>query len=147
MKRFTVLAVLLSLVSSPSFAKLHKDVYSVPCSLLWSAVKDALRNSGKYGILGMENSEMTATYSMGVGALGAKRSNSVVLNVKGDNSCEMVTQSGYSGLGNNDAGDFKKRVDTSLSKLQASPSPAPAAPGNPPAKPENPPGKEGSPNQ
>ena len=72
----------------------------------------------------------------------------MVLNVKGDSSCEMVTQSGYSGLGNNDAGDFKKRVDASLAKLQASPPPAaPAKPENPPAKSDNPPAKSDSPNQ
>jgi hypothetical protein len=146
MGRIAVVALMLSVFVGPSFAKIHKDMYSVPCSVLWSAVKDTLRNSGKYGILGIENAEMTATYSMGMGSLGQKRSNSVVLNVKGDSSCEMVTQSGFSGLGTNDAGDFKKRVDASLAKLQASP-PAAAKPESPLAKPANPPGKVDSPNQ
>jgi len=54
----------------------------------------------------------------------------VTLNSKGDNSCEMLVQSGYSGWTNNDAGDFKKRVDESLAKLQP-PQPAP------PAKPDD----------
>jgi hypothetical protein len=103
---------------------MHKDMYSVSCTTLWSAVKDTLRNSGKYGILGMENTEMTATYTMGVGSAGQKRQNSVVLNVKGDASCEMVVQSGYSGFTNDDAGDFKKRVDKSLAQQQ----PPPASP-------------------
>jgi len=94
-------------------------------------VKDTLRNSGKYGIMGMDSTEMTATYTMGIGAVGQKRVNSVVLNTKGDSSCEMVVQSGYSGLTNDDAGDFKKRVDKSLAQLQSAP-PVPAA------KPENP---------
>jgi len=134
MRTITALALMLLAAVPTSFAKIHKDMYSVPCSVLWPAVKDTLRNSGKYGILGMDNTEMTATYSMGIGSLGQKRSNSVVLNVKDDTSCEMVTQSGFSGLGNNDAGDFKKRVDASLAKLQASP-PAPAQPESPPAKP------------
>ena len=71
---------------------------------------------------------MTATYSMGMGSLGQKRSNSVNLNAAGDNSCDMVVSSGYSGLGNNDAGDFKKRVDASLAKMKEQPAP--------PAKPE-----------
>jgi hypothetical protein len=149
MKRFTVVAVMLLIVAAPSFAKVHQDTYSVPCSVLWSAVRDTLRNSGKYGILGMENSEMTATYTMGIGSAGQKRQNSVVLNAKGDASCEMVVQSGYSGIGNNDAGDFKKRVDTSLAKLQATPT-APAAPAksdSPPAKSDNPPAKADSPNR
>lgn len=70
---------------------------------------------------------MTATYSMGMGSAGQKRQNSVVLNVKGDASCEMVVQSGYSGIGNDDAGDFKKRVDKSLAQQQSQPTP-PAKP-------------------
>jgi hypothetical protein len=33
----------------------------------------------------------------------------------------MQIQTAYSGLANNDAGDFKKRVDESLAKLKAAP--------------------------
>jgi len=124
MKRLGTAVFVLLMVVEPSFAKMHKDMYSVSCTTLWSAVKDTLRNSGKYGILGMENTEMTATYTMGVGSAGQKRQNSVVLNVKGDASCEMVVQSGYSGFTNDDAGDFKKRVDKSLAQQQ----PPPASP-------------------
>src|SRR5208337_2599491 len=111
MGRIAVVALMLLTVAGPSFAKTHKDVYSVPCSVLWTAVKDTLRNSGKYGILGLVDTEMTATYSTGLGSAGQKRQNSVALNAKGDASCEMVTQSGFSGFTNDDAGDFKKRVD------------------------------------
>jgi hypothetical protein len=124
MKRLALISFVV-LLAAPSFAKVHKDMYSVSCTTLWAAVKDTLRNSGKYGILGMDNNEMTATYSMGIGSAGQKRQNSVVLNSKGDASCEMVVQSGFSGLNNDDAGDFKKRVDKSLAALQAS-STAPA---------------------
>jgi hypothetical protein len=46
-------------------------------------VKDALRNSGKYGILGIDNTEMTASFVIG-GTLSGKRINSLVLNAKGD---------------------------------------------------------------
>lgn len=38
----------------------------------------------------------------------------------------MVVQSGFSGLDNNDACDFKKRVDASLAKLKAASPPPPA---------------------
>jgi hypothetical protein len=40
----------------------------------------------------------------------------------------MQIQTAYSGLGNNDAGDFKKRVDESLAKQKpaASPEAAPS---------------------
>jgi hypothetical protein len=116
--------------AAPAFAKTHKDSYSVPCSVLWPAVKDTLRNSGKYGIIAIDNTELTASFNIG-GTLTGKRVNSVVLNGKGD-SCEMQVQTAFSGITNNDAGDFKKRVDESLAKQQQ-PSP-PASP----AKPESP---------
>src|ERR1700676_865934 len=131
MRRIAVAALMLVIFAGPAVAKVHTDVYPVACREMSPAVKDTLRNSGKYGILGMDSAEMTATYSMGIGSIGQKRVNSVVLNVKGDNSCEMQTQSGFSGLGNNDAGDFKKRVDESLSKKQASQPAAPPPTGEP----------------
>ena len=128
MRRFAVVTLMLLIGAGPSFAKTHKDMYSMQCSALWPAVKDALRNSGKYGILGIDNTEMTASFVIG-GTLSGKRINSVVLNAKGDN-CEMQVQTAFSGLAHNDEGDFKKRVDESLAKQQPS-QPAP------PAKPES----------
>jgi hypothetical protein len=130
MRRFVVVALIFLTATGPAaFAKTHKDMYAVQCSVLWPAVKDTLRNSGKYGIIGIDNTEMTASFNIG-GTLAAKRVNSVVLNVKPD-GCEMQVQTAFSGFTNNDAGDFKKRVDESLAKLQSAP-PAPAA------KPESP---------
>lgn len=108
-------------------AKTHKDNYNVSCDLLWRAVKDAVRNSGKYGIVGIDNTEMSISYVIG-GTLGGKRINSVVLNRTSPTSCEMQTQTAYSGLIHNDAGDFKSRVDESLKKVQAAgPEPEKAA--------------------
>jgi hypothetical protein len=124
MKRFVVAALSVLIVAPPSFAKTHQEMYSVPCTTLWPAVKDTLRNSGKYGIMSLENTEMAASYSMGMGSVGQKRINSVSLNSKGE-SCEMVIQSGFGGWGTNDAGDFKKRVDASLEKLKTT---SPGAP-------------------
>ncbi len=128
MRRFVVVVLMLLTVAGPAFAKTHKENYSVSCTVLWAAVKDTLRNSGKYGIIGIDSTEMTASFNIG-GTLTGKRINSVVLNGKGD-ACEMQVQTAFSGLANNDAGDFKKRVDESLAKQQAAPPPAP------PAKPE-----------
>ena len=122
MKRLVVVALataFLLVLATPSFAKTHKENYSVSCSALWTAVKDALRNSGKYGILAIDNQEQTASFVIG-GSLGGKRINSVVLNGKGD-TCEMQIQTAFSGLAHNDEGDFKKRVDESLAKQQAAP--------------------------
>ena len=83
---------------------------------VWAAVKDTIRNSGKYGVIAIDNAELTASFNIG-GALGGKRINSVILNRLGPSSCEMQTQTAFSGLAHNDAGDFKKRVDESLAKL------------------------------
>jgi hypothetical protein len=133
MKRFASVALLLLLVATPSFCKTHKDSYPVSCSVLWPAVKDTLRNSGKYGILGIDNTEMTASFVIG-GTLGGKRVNSVVLNAKGDEACEMQVQSAYSGIAHDDAGDFKKRVDESLAKQQAAQPAVPKKPDSAPPK-------------
>jgi hypothetical protein len=111
-------------IAAAGIAKTHKDVFDVPCNVLWPAVKDALRNSGNYGFIGIDNTEMTASYNIG-GFLTGKRINSLVLNSNG-NSCEMQVQTSYSGLENNDAGDLKKRVKQSLDTLQAEPPEKPA---------------------
>jgi hypothetical protein len=132
MKRFVVVAALLLLLAVPSFCKTHKDTYPVSCSVLWPAVKDVLRNSGKYGILGIDNTEMTASYNIG-GTLSGKRVNSVVLTGKGD-ACEMQVQTAFTGLIHDDYGDFKKRVDEALARLKAQP---PAAPKKPESTPPN----------
>jgi hypothetical protein len=120
MKRF-LLVIQLAFLTVPGFATTHKDTYSVPCSTLWPAFKDTLRNSGKYGIIGIDDTEMTASYMIG-GNLTGKRMNSAVLNSEDNgNSCELQVQTAYSGLFNNDAGDLKTRVDASLAKLKAAP--------------------------
>jgi len=119
MKTFVriLLGVQLFLVLAPfAAAKTHKDVYQMSCDALWKGVRDAVRNSGKYGIIGIDANEMTASFNIG-GNLTGKRINSVVLNKLSPTTCEMQTQTAYSGLINNDYGDFKKRVDDSLAKL------------------------------
>jgi hypothetical protein len=122
-----VVAALLSSLATPALAKTHKEAFAVPCSTLWPAVKDTLRNSGKYGIISIVNEELTASYNIG-GSLTGKRINTVLLNPSGS-GCEMQIQTAFSGLVNNDAGDFKKRIDESLAKLNATPpNSAPADP-------------------
>jgi PEGA domain len=120
MKRI-LLGVLLLFFALPGFASTHKEHYNVPCNELWRALKDTLKNSEKYGIIGIDNAEMTASYNIG-GNLTGKRVNSAILNsMDSGNSCEMQIQTAYSGIGNNDAGDLKKRVDQSLDKLKGEP--------------------------
>jgi hypothetical protein len=118
-----IIAIVLLTLAAPAYAKTHKDNFDVPCSTLWKAVKDTIRNSGKYIVVSIDEPDMTASYSIG-SILTSKRVNSVSLNPK-SNGCEMQTQTSYSGLVNNDAGDFKKRVEDSLAKMKSD-TPAPA---------------------
>ncbi|MGH9493982.1 MAG: hypothetical protein ACRD3B_03210 [Candidatus Sulfotelmatobacter sp.] len=83
--------LLLTAVGS-AFADVESDNYSVSCASLWPAVKDTVRNSGFYAIVLIDNTEMAASYDIGVGQ--GPRIESVVLNVKGDN-CEMQVQPLY----------------------------------------------------
>ena len=109
----------------PTFGKAHIETYPIACTELWPAVKDVLRNSGNYGIVSMDNTEMMASYNF-AGAI-RQRTNSVLLNAKGT-SCEMQIQSSYRGIAHDDAGDFKTRVDESLAKLKAAKPPEPVKP-------------------
>ncbi len=126
MKRICVWALVSVLVglAPAAFAKTHRDTYPVSCDVLWPAVKDVVRNSGKYGIIGIDSTEMSISYNIG-GGLGGKRINSVVLNRKGDKECEMQTQTAYSGMIHNDAGDFKERVEKSLAEQKKAAEAAP----------------------
>jgi len=131
-------ALLMLSSAVPAIAKTHKDTYTIPCSTLWPAVKDTLRNSGKYGIISIANDELTASYNIG-GNLTGKRVNTVLLNTI-PTGCEMQIQTAYSGFVNNDASDFKARVDASLAKLKAAPAAdakPDTAPASPPPSPKN----------
>jgi hypothetical protein len=120
MKRIVV-TILLALTAIPAFSSTHKDTLNVSCNELWRAVKDTLRNSGKYGIIAIDDKELTASYNIG-GNLTGKRVNSAVLNDQNNGAgCELQVQTAFSGLANNDYGDFKKRVDDSLTKLKGQP--------------------------
>ena len=127
MKRVAGMVLILLIAAVPSFAKEHvKELYSVNCGVLWPAVKDSVRNSGYYAVIFLDNTEMIATFAVGSG--NSLRINSAVLDAKGD-TCEMQIQPLYFGaLFSNDAGDFKKRVDASLARLQSLQPAVPAKP-------------------
>jgi len=119
MKRLAVMAFILMIAAGASSAKTVKEAYTVPCATLWPAVKDTVRNSGYYAMVFLDNEDMIVSFAVGAGA--NLRINSAVLNAKGD-GCEMQAQPFYYGaLFSEDAGDFKKRVDASLARLQSSP--------------------------
>lgn len=126
MKRVAGVILIFLMAAVPSFAQESvEETYSVSCSVLWPAVKDTVRNSGYYAVVFLDNTEMIATFAIGVG--NALRIDSAVLNAKGG-SCEMQMQPLYSPPLINDAGSFKKRVKSSLARVQSLKPAAPAKP-------------------
>ena len=136
--RLVVVALLSLALALPAFGKTYKSTYPVACSEVWGAVKDTLSNPENYNVVETDDAKMTAAYNVKhaahVSITGAvlQRTNHVTLVSKGT-GCEMQVVSNYSGLEHDDKGDFKKRVDESLAKLQAAP-PAQAAKPEAPAK-------------
>lgn len=122
----------------PAFGKTHKSTYSIPCSGVWSAVKDTLSNPENYNVVDTNDTVMTAHYkvkhAVHVTVAGAvlQRVNHVAL-VSSGGACEMQVVSNYSGFEHNDSDDFKKRVDDFLAKAKATP-PAEPAKAEAPAK-------------
>ena len=131
--RITVPALLSLALTLQAFGMTYKSTYSVPCNELWSAVKDTLSNPESYTVKENDDAKMHASYdvkhSAHVNISGARmqRTNKVTLLPKGT-GCEMQVVANYSGWEHNDQGDFKKRVDDALLKLQA---PKPADPAKP----------------
>ena len=136
-----VVAMLALALGPPAFGagnKTYKATYPVPCSELWSAVKVALANPDNYKDVQSDEDKMTAEYNVKhsihwsvIGAVNQGKNHVSLVPI--GTTCEMSVVSMYSGLSHNDQGDFKKRVDESLAKLQA-PKPAEPAKPEPPAK-------------
>jgi hypothetical protein len=134
--RIAIVALVWLVLALPMLGETYKDMYQVPCSDVWSAVKDTLGNPDNYTIVKNDDGKMTATYKVKhdvhvtiTGAL-LQRNNKVTLVAKGT-GCEMQVVSNYSGFEHDDRGDFKKRVDESLAKLKAKKPPEPAKPADP----------------
>jgi hypothetical protein len=137
--RLAVVAMLALALALPAFGagnKTYKTTYPVPCSKLWGAVKVALGNPDNYKDVQSDEDKMTADYNVKhsihwsvIGAVNQGKNHVSLVPI--GTTCEMSVVSMYSGLSHNDQGDFKKRVDGALAKLQA---PMPAEP----TKPETP---------
>jgi len=133
MMKSAVVALISLIVALPAFGKTYKSTYPDPCSQVWSAVTDTLSNADNYTVTGKDDAKMTADYdpkhAAHVNVSGAllQRKNHVTLISKGT-GCEMQVVSNYSGWEHNDQGDFKTRVDQSLTKVKAASPSQPAKP-------------------
>lgn len=115
MARCIVFLLLLLGFSLPAFGKGHNDIYPVPCSDLWNAVKDTLGNTSNYNLVTSDDSEMTASYM--VQNEPRQRVNSVRLS-PANPGCELKIDSPDTGYGD-DRTSFQKRLNKSLAKVQA----------------------------
>jgi hypothetical protein len=137
--RLAVVAMLALALALPAFGagnKTYKTTYPVPCSELWGAVKVALGNPDNYKDVQSEEDKMTADYNVKhsihwsvIGAVNQGKNHVSLVPI--GTTCEMSVVSMYSGLSHNDQGDFKKRVDEALSKLQAPRTAEPTKPETP----------------
>ncbi len=134
MKKIGMIVLVSLFLALPAFAMTYKTNYSIPCSQVWVAVKDTLSVPDNYTVVSTDDAQMTSSYDVrhsahvNISGTVLQRTNKVTLVTKGT-GCEMLVVSNYSGWEHNDKGDFKKRVDESLAKLNAS---KPAEPVKPP---------------
>ena len=82
----------------------------MPCSQLWAAVKDVLKTD-KYGILSINNDEMTASYNV-CGLLNCVGTTDSVALVSQGEGCDMLVHAEYKKTANG----LMDRVTKSLAK-------------------------------
>jgi len=111
-----VFSVLLALfVAVPAYAKSKRDVYPMPCDVLWSAVKNTLENPKDYGLLAVNDLTLRASF-MVVGNL-VRYTDRVALSEE-DGSCRMDLRMLQVGPDNSDERGFRHRLKRSLAKVQ-----------------------------
>lgn len=126
--KFVVVGLTSLVLAQSALAKTYKYTYPVACGDAWSAVKDTLSNKNNYANVKIDETRMNAAYvpkhsvHFDVSGVLLQRTNHVTLIPKGT-GCQMQVVSNYSGWGHEDQGDFKKRVDESLTKPKSVPPP------------------------
>lgn len=111
-----ILSVLLaSFVSVPAFARSKRDVFPMPCDVLWSAVKNTLQNPKDYGLLAVNDLTMRASF-MVVGNL-VRYTDRVAL-TEVDGGCRMDVRMLQVGPDNSDLRGFRHRLKRSLAKVE-----------------------------
>jgi uncharacterized protein (DUF1330 family) len=95
--------------------KTQTEVFDVTCNMLWTALKDTLKSSGRYEIIQIDDSDMMAIYDMG--SKERDRMDDAILRPE-DNRCSMeITEAPHQyRLGVNDTKSLSQRVHAALSK-------------------------------
>lgn len=95
--------------------KTYTEAFDVTCKVLWPALNDVLKNSGKYDIIQTDDSDMMAIYDMG--RKSEHRMDDAILRPT-DNRCSMeITQAPHAGgMYTNDPKSLSQRLHVVLSK-------------------------------
>jgi hypothetical protein len=119
MARYPFWALLL-ILAVPAFARSHQSKPPIPCSDVWNAVTVTLADSSNYTLIATDSSQLKAVFSV----FGARypQINSVRLKPR-NGSCELQIRMGFTGC--DDEWAFRRRVNRSLSKLEAAKPTAP----------------------
>lgn len=134
MTRTLAALFLILLLAIPSFAKtkeMHavKGVYPVSCDDLWSAVKETLHDHDNYGLGGVNDLDLRASFVV-IGDLWVQ-TDRVALVQKGS-GCEMRTDIFDMGAENTNYRQFRTRVQRVLARMESAKEKTPPQPAGEP---------------
>lgn len=112
-----------------------KGVYPVSCDELWAAVKETLRNHNNYGLGGLNDLDLRASFIV-IGDLWVQ-TDRVALVEKG-NGCEMKADVADIGAENTNYRQFRGRVERELARMESAKEKTPPDPSAQPKSPVGP---------
>ncbi len=113
MARFLLFPLLFAL-AVPTSARPHKEKQPVPCSDLWTAVRETLAKASDYTVEALDNEDMRANFIV----VGARYPQTNLVHLKPRNSgCDLQLRIGFTGI--DDEWAFRNRVSRALKKLNA----------------------------
>lgn len=90
--------------------------FSAPCSTVWDAAKAVVPKH--YEVLNLTDQSQSGSFNIGNGIITGRRALSFSLSGTGD-VCTISITGHFSGLANNDKGDFFKRIQAELAAKAA----------------------------
>jgi hypothetical protein len=114
-QRTLAITLLLGALASAAPKPTTKD-FAAPCPVVWDAARTVIPKH--YHVLALDDQGHAGAFEIGNGIMTQRRSLSFSLSGSGE-SCTVSVTGHFSGLANNDKGDFFKRIEDSLPKPEA----------------------------
>jgi hypothetical protein len=108
------MAVILTTLASPIFAKPKEQVYAASCERVWAAVKIATAPP-HYNFSQLDDAQKKGIVSTG-NAFSGKRYLDITLTSSGE-TCTVALGGNFSGITHNDKGDLFKRIEDALAQV------------------------------